>query len=204
MSGTLEWKRRLGQVYSHLRPSPAANRPSAVVLTYHSVGPTALAVTSQAFREQMEWLHANAIVMPLDALVSGVWPNAPSGLLCAITFDDGYASVHHRAFPIMAGLGIPATVYLVAGAIADDKPQSSNNFSGLYPNEDMLVWEQVMELQASKVHMGSHLMHHKDLTSLDSANAKEELELSKKTIEGRVGAECSSFCFPWGNTIPQP
>jgi peptidoglycan/xylan/chitin deacetylase (PgdA/CDA1 family) len=198
MSGTLEWKRRLGQVYSHLRPSPAASRPSAVVLTYHSIGPTALAVPTQAFREQMEWLLSNTMVMPLDTLVSGAWPDSPSGLLCAITFDDGYASVHHHAFPIMSELGIPATVYLVAGAINDDKPACSNNFSGLYPDEDMLIWEQVRELQAGKVQMGSHLVHHKDLTSLDSATATEELELSKKMIEDRIGAECSSFCFPWG------
>jgi peptidoglycan/xylan/chitin deacetylase (PgdA/CDA1 family) len=169
-----------------------------VVLTYHSVGSTALAVPSSAFRDQMEWLKSNAVVVPLDSLVSGPWPKTPSGLLCAITFDDGYASVHRYAFPILKEFELPATVYLVASAISDNQPQSSNDHAGLYPDEEMLVWPQVKQLQANGIVMGSHLVHHKAITSLDAASANRELQDSKKIIEDRVGAECSSFCYPWG------
>lgn len=146
----------------------------------------------------MNWLDSNASIIPLDDLVAGNWPTSRSGIVCAITFDDGYASVYHFAYPILAELKIPAIVYLVAGTIHQDAPQSSNQFNGLYPDEDMLIWPEVSELQAHSIRMGSHLLHHQDLTSLDSASADRELLDSKKTIEDHTGRECSSFCFPWG------
>jgi peptidoglycan/xylan/chitin deacetylase (PgdA/CDA1 family) len=46
--------------------------------------------------------------------------------------------------------------------------------------------------------MGSHMLRHLDLTSLDAAAANEELLRSKQVIEDSIGAECTSFCFPWG------
>jgi peptidoglycan/xylan/chitin deacetylase (PgdA/CDA1 family) len=146
----------------------------------------------------MEWLQSNASVIALDDLAAGNWPKSPNGLVCAITFDDGYASVHHHAFPILAALNLPATVYLVAGAIHSDTPQSSNTFNGLYPDEDMLLWGEVRELHSHNICMGSHMLRHLDLTSLDAVAADEELLRSKQVIEDNVGQECSSFCFPWG------
>jgi peptidoglycan/xylan/chitin deacetylase (PgdA/CDA1 family) len=146
----------------------------------------------------MDWLTRNAAIIALDDLVSGNWPASRSGIVCSITFDDGYASVYRFASPILAERNIPATVYLVAGAIHQDVPQSSNQFDGLYPNEDMLIWPEVRELNAHSIRMGSHLLHHQDLTSLDADAAERELLDSKKTIEDHTGSDCSSFCFPWG------
>jgi peptidoglycan/xylan/chitin deacetylase (PgdA/CDA1 family) len=146
----------------------------------------------------MQWLKSNVAVVPLDDLVAGEWPTSKSGIVCSITFDDGYASVHHHAFPVLAELNIPATVYLVAGAIHSDAPQTSNNFNGLYPDEKMLLWGEVRELQANGIYMGSHMLRHLDLTSLNATAADKELQHSKQIIEEHIGAECSSFCFPWG------
>ncbi len=185
-------------MYSHLRASSAADRPAAVVLTYHSIGPSPLAVSQPVFRQQMDWLSSNAVVIPLEDLIAGNWPASRTGIICAITFDDGYASVHRFAYPVLAELNIPATVYLVAGAIHQDAPQSSDQFNGLYPNEDMLIWPEVRELQSHSISMGSHLVHHQDITSLDTASVDRELLDSRNIIEDHTGAACSSFCFPWG------
>ena len=169
-----------------------------MVLTYHSVGPSPLAVSESNFRDQMDWLKSHVAVTSLDDLVAVNWPTSRSGIVCAITFDDGYASVYRFAYPILSELKFPATVYLVVGAIHQDDPESSNQFNGLYPDEDMLVWPEVRELAAHSICMGSHLVHHQDLTSLDSASVDRELQDSKKTIQDHTGSECSSFCFPWG------
>lgn len=169
-----------------------------MILTYHSVGPTGLALPEKNFREQMAWLRENAAVVDLKTLLSGEWPNSRSEICCAITFDDGYASVYRWAFPVLRELKLPATVYLVANAIGDTKPKNSNEFSGLYPDEEMLLWREVIEMRQHGISFGSHLLSHKDLTSLCPAEAEEELGGSKKMIEDRIGAECPSFCYPWG------
>jgi peptidoglycan/xylan/chitin deacetylase (PgdA/CDA1 family) len=162
------------------------------------VGPSPLAVSTAAFREQMTWLRSYAAVVPLDRLLANDWPASPSGLVCSITFDDGYASVYRHGYPVLSELNLPATVYLVADAIGDGTPKSSNDFNGLYPDEDMLRQNEVRELKAHGIHMGSHMMRHKDLTSLAPSAATEELRQSKLMIEQMTGSECSSFCFPWG------
>lgn len=169
-----------------------------MVLTYHSVGPTRLGLPQENFREQMLWLRANASVVAFETLLSGEWPNSESGVTCAITFDDGYASVYRWVFPVLWELRLPAKVYLVGDAIGEAAPKSSNDFSGLYPDEEMLRWSEIREMQERGISFGSHLLRHKDLTSLTASDAREELEGSKRLIEDRVGAECTSFCYPWG------
>lgn len=169
-----------------------------MVLTYHSVGPGKLALPKASFREQMFFLREHVTVLSLDALLSGDSPQNERGIKCAITFDDGYASVYESAFPILQELGVPATVYLVAGAIGGYGSKCSNDFEGLYPDETMLRWAEVREMQRYGLSFGSHLLHHYDLTSLDDEQARNELECSKQLIEDRTGKTCSSFCYPWG------
>ena len=169
-----------------------------MVLTYHSVGPTTLGLAQEKFREQMAWLRGNAAVVKLETLLSGEWPDSEGGVTCAITFDDGYASVYRWAFPVLMEYGLPAKVYLVGDAIGEGESKNSNDFTGLYPDEEMLRWREVREMQEHGISFGSHLLRHKDLTSLSAAEAKQELEGSKRLIEERVGAECTNFCYPWG------
>jgi peptidoglycan/xylan/chitin deacetylase (PgdA/CDA1 family) len=89
-------------------------------------------------------------------------------------------------------------VYLVADAIGDAESKNSNEFTGLYPDEEMLRWREIREMQEEGISFGSHLLRHKDLTALPAEEARQELEGSKHLIEDRVGAECGSFCYPWG------
>lgn len=188
----------MGRVYSLLRRARGGNLRCAVVLTYHSVGPTKLGLPVEDFRQHMSWLRENAAVAGLEMLVSGEWPRSQCGVTCAVTFDDGYASVYRHAFPVLREFGLPATVYLVAGAIAEKQARSSNEFPGLYPDEEMLVWQQVKEMKENGISFGSHLLRHKDLTSLGDAEQAEELEVSKRMIEDRLASACPSFCYPWG------
>lgn len=42
---------------------------------------------------------------------------AGHGKLIAVTFDDGYASVHDKALPVLGALGVPFTLYLITAAL---------------------------------------------------------------------------------------
>lgn len=193
----LKWKRLIGKGYSMLQSAASPGHQRAFVLTYHSIG-SQRGVTEENFRRQMSWLSYYAAVLDLDSVVKGEWIPSPSGLVCAITFDDGYASVYRSAFPILRELRLAATVYLVVEAIGETRRRSSNEFDGLYPDEDMLTWSEVKEMQGGGLHFGSHLLRHHDLTSLPAEEAEEQLKRSKQQIEERLGVPCTSFCYPWG------
>ncbi|MDT8070303.1 MAG: polysaccharide deacetylase family protein [Terriglobia bacterium] len=197
MNNSLRWKRLIGKGYSVFHPAPSPKRPLAFVLTYHSIG-TERGVTEENFRQQMFWLSNYAAVLELDSVIKGEWIPSPSGLVCAITFDDGYASVFRSAFPILRRLRLSASVYLLVEAIGDGVRKSSNEFDGLYPNEEMLTWTEVREMQAGGVRFGSHLLRHHDLTTLPDPEGADQLRRSKQDIENRLGVACSSFCYPWG------
>ncbi len=198
MTNSLRWKRFFGKGYSLLHSKPIPTRQQAFVLTYHSIGDCSPAIVEESFRQQMFWLSTYAAVLDLDSVVNDRWIPSPSALVCAITFDDGYASVFRRAFPILRRLQLPATVYLVVDAIGDTKAKRSDDFSGLYPNEDMLTWTEIREMQAHGIRFGSHLPLHRDLTTIPAAQADEQLRRSKQEIEDHLGAPCTSFCYPWG------
>lgn len=40
---------------------------------------------------------------------------------CALTFDDGYACLHHHAFPILEEENVPATVFIISDVVDDAK-----------------------------------------------------------------------------------
>jgi peptidoglycan/xylan/chitin deacetylase (PgdA/CDA1 family) len=109
-----------------------AKPTGAVVLKYHSVAAPAVEpfvdpenlVPSAMFRRQMEFVQRNRRVVPLativDDVVAGRTP--PAGTV-AITFDDGYLDNLEVAAPILAELGLPATLFLATAYVATAEPQ---------------------------------------------------------------------------------
>ncbi|MGA2128945.1 MAG: polysaccharide deacetylase family protein, partial [Xanthobacteraceae bacterium] len=96
------------------------------VLMYHGLtsGPLPVAdgcfLRAERFAAQMEYLSAHFEVVHLEeALVRRGAPGARP--IACVTFDDGFASVHDLALPILRRLRIPATVYLVTDLIDTDQ-----------------------------------------------------------------------------------
>lgn len=169
-----------------------------VVLAYHSLGGGRDAVDEAAFREQMGFLRDHARTLTLPAILRGEHLRGDVALNCAITFDDGYASVYEIAAPILHGFGFPALVYLTVGAIGERTPRRASDFPGLFADETMLTWRQVEELSHNGLAFGSHLDHHKDLTSLPEREALRELASSRSIISARLGKPCTHFAYPFG------
>lgn len=65
------------------------------------------------FQQHLDYLSKHHKVVPLDDILSG---EAGDGAV-AITFDDGYASVYDKAYPMLAAKDFPAVVYLIADAV---------------------------------------------------------------------------------------
>jgi peptidoglycan/xylan/chitin deacetylase (PgdA/CDA1 family) len=61
-----------------------------------------------------------------------------------------------------------------------------------------LDWDQVRELHASGVTIGSHTVDHPILTTLGADDLERELTESKRRIERELGGECACLVYPNG------
>jgi peptidoglycan/xylan/chitin deacetylase (PgdA/CDA1 family) len=96
------------------------HRSRTLVLAYHRVArasrdPHLLCVAPDRFAEQMEYLHRQTDVIPMQGV-----RERGTGDRVAITFDDGYADNAQVARPILEGFGLPATFFITAGVVGRD------------------------------------------------------------------------------------
>lgn len=105
---------------------PRSGRGGGVcILNYHRVLPAADPLLEYdpditTFRWQIELLARYFKVLPLHAAVDALaHDKVPPRAVC-ITFDDGYASTHDLALPVLREFGLPATVFVTSGYIGHD------------------------------------------------------------------------------------
>jgi peptidoglycan/xylan/chitin deacetylase (PgdA/CDA1 family) len=97
-------------------------RPRAVILVYHRIiepecDPFSLAVTPRHFAEHLRVVRDRYVPVPLRELVAAAKQGRVPHRAVAVTFDDGYADNHHTAKPLLEMEEVPATVFVVAGAV---------------------------------------------------------------------------------------
>jgi len=118
-------------------------------------------------------------------------PPAPptAGGVITITFDDGYATVHKNAFPVLQSLGIKGN--LAVNPIPIDQQWGS-----------YMRMAQVQEIYNSGWSVVSHTMDHKDLTTLSAAAMEAEIRDAKAWIIARNFGPAEVFIVPfhsWGS-----
>jgi peptidoglycan/xylan/chitin deacetylase (PgdA/CDA1 family) len=166
---------------------------------YHRVGPEprgpaitdALTVPTSVFALEMRWLQAagfHAITQRqlFGALEYGArMPRRP----VLITFDDGYRDVLWNAAPLLHRLRMPATAYVITGRISGR-------------DSSFLTWDELRQLERDGVTIGSHTVHHLDLTRLSRPLALAELVDSRWTLEQRLGRRVPWLAYPVGREDP--
>jgi Predicted xylanase/chitin deacetylase len=60
-------------------------------------------------------------------------------------------------------------------------------------------WEELSFLVKEGVEIGSHTLTHPFLTKIPPAEARREIEDSKKLLEDKLGVEVKGFCYPYGD-----
>jgi peptidoglycan/xylan/chitin deacetylase (PgdA/CDA1 family) len=193
-------KRAAGAGARRLAPAPE-QRGRRLVLCYHSVSPSPsyLSLSPELFDAHLEWLQHHCSVVSLDELVAGR-RDAPRPRV-AITFDDGYADNHTHALPLLAARGLTATFFLTAGFLERD-PQVMAQLADTWrtPVDRLapLGWEQVEEMRAAGMGLGSHTWSHRNLAQIDEAAVDLELTRSKQVLERRLSAPVTAVAYPWG------
>ncbi len=180
-------------------PSSAHN---PVILTYHSIssGPTPIEISPEILAQQMEWLAANARVVPLDEIVDALKKRKPlPPRTVALTFDDGFANFYSDAAPILLRHKFPAIVFVATKHVG-----KTNGWPGqpewVTPAQ-LMTWDQIRELSGKGIAFGSHSVTHPDLTSLSPNNLSAELMGSWMLTESKTDlAPCTInfFCYPYG------
>lgn len=174
-------------------PSRTADVP---VLMYHRIDrltsvlapiTRALTVSPPRFADEMEWLrdhgfHAISQLQLFDALEHGA-ALPPKPVL--ITFDDGYRDVLWNAAPVLARLHMRATAYVITGRLSG-------------PDTSFLTWPELRRLEGFGVEIGSHTVHHRELTMLSDAEAAFELAASRQALERHLGHPVQWFAYPEG------
>ena len=100
----------------------ATRRDRLCVVNYHRIleAPDPLLASEPdvaTFRWQMRLLARCFNVLPLHTALTALAAGTLPPRAIAITFDDGYCSVHNLALPVLQELGLPATVFVTSGYI---------------------------------------------------------------------------------------
>ena len=114
----------------------ARRAPAFPILTYHRVNdhgdPFFAAVPTLVFERQAKHLARHYTVLTVEDLVDRIRTGAIPRNAAAITFDDGYRDTLTHAAPILAGLGLPATVFLATGFIGTTEVPWYDRLAGAF------------------------------------------------------------------------
>jgi peptidoglycan/xylan/chitin deacetylase (PgdA/CDA1 family) len=183
---------------------PARRRSETLVLCYHAVSadwPDALAVAPDVLEGQVRGLLRRGFrATTFDDAATGP---ADRGKTLAVTFDDAYRSVVKLAFPILARLGVPATVFAPTAVGRDGTVQSwpgIDHWLGTQWESELTgaSWDELRELVYAGWEIGSHTRSHPHLGDLDAAALADELEGSRADCERNTGAPCTTVAYPFG------
>jgi peptidoglycan/xylan/chitin deacetylase (PgdA/CDA1 family) len=173
----------------------------AVVFAYHDVGPEAskadFFVTDQMLREQLsaarDWgLEFVDLATLVDALLTGERVDG----LTAVTFDDALLGVREHALPVLAELGITATVFVVADALGRDP--------SWYPeSERVLTADELRDVVAAGHRIGSHTLTHASLPAIDDAVLRSELAGSREKLSDLTSVDVDLLAYPHGHHDPR-
>jgi peptidoglycan/xylan/chitin deacetylase (PgdA/CDA1 family) len=201
MQGLLERDPALQEVLCRPLSLPPLERGTvlAPILLYHHVGEAALEsggystsrynVTEANFETQVMLLtelgYHSIGVRRIVAALAGKEPLPERPI--AISFDDGWIDQYQSIFPLLRRHALIGTFYIPS----------------TYPGGDQTVsWEQLAEMAAAGMEIGSHSQTHADLRSVSEEHAWREIRMSKVDLEKKLGVPIDTFAYPFGAYLP--
>ena len=185
--------RRLG-----LKPGAPGNGTTAGgaavrALTYHRFGhlpKDPFCIRPEDFDAQIRWLTEQGLAVSLDdvqAFVSGGKPLRDGSVL--ITIDDGFHSTFQYALPVLKKYRAPSVTFVTVGNIDTPKPDALP--------ERFMTWDELRQLPAAGMAVGSHSLTHRSLGTLAEGDARSEAVRSRELLVEH-GIPATSWAYPYG------
>jgi biofilm PGA synthesis lipoprotein PgaB len=198
--------------------APVYYTDRAAILIYHNLSDseTSATISPQHFAAQIASLQQkgyNFISLDqLDGFLAGQGELPPNAVV--ITFDDGYESVYHYAYPLLAQNHIPASMFIIVKNVGATQNQIPK-----------MTWAEMQEMQAQGMRFYSHTYdsHHlvrspdgsvqpaliarQYLTAAGREESeveyerriKDDLSLSKNILETQLGSPVNCLALPYGS-----
>ena len=172
------------------------------ILMYHSISPAAgrqhpyfeTHTSAEVFSRQMQLLKdENYQTISLAEAISRSEQHVDQKQV-VITFDDGYRDFYTQAFPTLVRHAFTATLFVVSTYSAESR--FSRN------GADYMTWNEIREVHAGGISIGSHSATHRHLSTLNDEELRAELADSKNAIENALGKKIASFSYPFA--FPEP
>jgi peptidoglycan/xylan/chitin deacetylase (PgdA/CDA1 family) len=167
-------------------------------LIYHRVTGdlgTEIDLTPGVFARHIRHLAGRGLVVGIEEGLALLRDARPLERECVVlTFDDGYADFHATVFPLLVGLGMPATVYVTTGFVeGEHSPLSGRLPASVRP----LNWGMLRELHASGlVTIAAHSHAHRDYVGLAEREVEEDIDRSSELFERHLGFVPRHFAYP--------
>ena len=114
-----------------------------------------------------------------------------TGRTAVITFDDGYVD-NLAAVEELRERGMRATWFVVTGSIGESPKWPADG----RPKGRLLNADELRDMQACGMEIGSHTVNHVRLTEADDVRLTSELVDSKVTLEDLLGSTVGKLCLP--------
>ena len=191
------------QSQADLRAVPAIAGGSSLdrvpmILMYHNIAeiaedPMGLCVAPARFAEQMSWLKTQGLRgVGIGILIEAMRAGRQRGMV-GITFDDGYFSVLETAVPELLRHRFTATMFIISGRLG------GTNEWCVGPAQPLMSAEQVGELAAAGMEVGSHAATHVRLAGISRDQLEAEVSGSRASIGELLGAPVRGFAYPYGS-----
>ena len=166
---------------------PDTTNGTTSIFMFHEIGqgPNNLYVPEQDLERLMAYLSKEGYKsVTVSQLLDTKLKRGADDKFVALTFDDGYASVYDKAFPILKKYNYTATVFIITDMV--DKPNH-------------MTWQQLRKLLNEGIEVGSHSETHPYLSKLDSSSLKNQVAGSKQRLEQMLNNKVTAFCYPYGD-----
>jgi hypothetical protein len=156
------------------------------------------------FREFLRDLKSIGDVVTTRTLLEiAAFGKAPRGRYFHLSFDDGFANVFEVAAEELAAERLPATIFVTTDFVGADYDTIAGYFRGLraYARPVRIAtWAQISAAAAAGLEIGSHTRRHTRLSDIDhdAPQLRDEIAVSKYTIEEKLGRTCEAFAWPFG------